>query len=136
MKALFDHTFLCRVLQCVKEISIHKHRTTAEPAGQLIEIKPTADDNEIRSFLNERYDAWPDKGWKPLQQGQSQVPTFTIGTLSRYFVERRVARDQKAAADFSAVSDKAYRLFVKGFVQQIEFCHPEDDKHCSIRCIV
>ena len=53
MKALFDHTFLYRVLQSVKkEMSVHEHRTIAEPPGQLTEIKPTEDDKKIRSFLN------------------------------------------------------------------------------------
>ena len=57
--------------------------------------------------------------------------------MTGYFISRKVASDNKEAADFSSVSDKAYRLFSKGYVQRIEVCSPPNQKEkFFVRCKV
>ena len=75
-----------------------------------------------------RFKAWPDDGWKSLEERRLTVPSFTVATRTGYFISRKVASDNLEAADFSSVSDKAYRLFSKGYVQRIEVCSPPNQK--------
>ena len=55
-----------------------------------------------------------------------------------YFVIRKVSSDCNAAADFSSISDKAFRLFKKGYIQRIEVClptvSPDTTRTCFLRC--
>ena len=41
-----------------------------------------------------------------------------------YFVIRKVSFDCNAAADFTSITDKAFRLFKKGYIQRMEVCLP------------
>ena len=80
------------------------------------------------------FQAWPGDGWKSLEERRLTVPSFTVATMTGYFISGKVASDNKEAADFSSVSDKAYRLFSKGYIQRIEVCSPPNKKE-NFSCI-
>ena len=67
----------------------------------------------------QRRPSWPDSRWKSMSLGRLDVPSILIATMTTYFIDRNVFKDNTAAADFASISEKSYRLFKKGNVQMI-----------------
>ena len=85
--------------------------------------------------LSDKHPSWPDGPWRTVKAGQTLIPTFTVATITEYFAAWKVSSDFRAAADFSSISDKAYRLFKKGYIQRIEVCCCERTPTlCFLRC--
>ena len=82
--------------------------------------KSDADAANTKPSYPVRSHSWPDQHWKPVKQCRLQVQDFTTNTLMEYFVQRRLANN--AQAQVVASLDKAFRLFSKGYVQNIAVC--------------
>ena len=81
-----------------------------------------------------RYSSWPDDHWKSLKQGRLQMPEFTLSTMMKYFIQRKLT-DCVPVGDVSSF-DKALRLFKKGYVQKVEVCCKPKDHTFFVRASV
>ena len=120
-----------------------KHGPATTPPAQSkfipLEVSSHQQKQLPNAFCMSNHPSWPNVGWQTLSQGRSVIPRFTMATMMEYFVSRTVTADLRPASDFSSISDKAYRLFKKGYVKNMEVCSPDKDdqvKQIFLRCRV
>ena len=120
-----------------------KHGPATTPPAQSkfipLEVSSHQQKQLPNAFCMSNHPSWPNVGWQTLSQGRSVIPRFTMATMMEYFVSRTVTADLRPASDFSSISDKAYRLFKKGYVKNMEVCSPDKDdqvKQIFLRCCV
>ena len=105
----------------------HKsRREEAEKAVALAQstVMVSGEQSTSSSYQAQRYPSLPDSRWKSISLDRLDVPTISIATMATYFIDRKVFKDNKAAADFASISEKSYRLFKKGHGQKIEVSYP------------
>ena len=126
-------SFICRVRRFREE-----HGKAEEGNNQQVEPSPAVNNLLLHTPANhcQQHPTWPDDNWQTITAGRRRLPCFTVETMTRYFVERKVARDKKAASDFSSISEKSFRLFKKGHVQKLELCCPPTESKGYVRCKV
>lgn len=119
--------FFHRILEY---ISSHSTVTALADCSSSQETSAAASNTDLvsvtKAILTERHPAWPSENWVLLEKRKSFLSNFSLATLTNYFVERQVSSDKRAAADFASISDKAYRLFRKGYISKIETCSCSD----------